>query len=445
MLDQHFPAKMADRTERKGTQVVHVRENSDHELEAMFNAALNPNDSSAIPLRLRKLPASFFTPPTPQKPQEIKTSHSREGSTDSTGYSNPPLSVAHSVGGPTIVHGRTQSSPAMLQQTQLSTLPPPQHTRQRSCDLLLEEQPLPLGWEMAKTPQGQVYFLNHMTQKTTWQDPRKANFNINNVSPMSPMGQTTPPQSQLSPNVSLQNLHSIQSLQNLPLPHGWEQASTPEGETYFINHIERTTSWFDPRLPMNMQRLQIRANPPNQGHMNMSGPGQGRIPGLPQQTALQKLQEEKELLRQRQEELNRQEMALRNSNHVNQIDVSKELTTITDPFLGQTTVSDLHARQGSTDSGLGGMGSGSSFMPKTPEEFLSNVSEMEAQDGGHRQGDFNNMDMASMDTTEHSNMDSDDLVPSLQADDINNELLNDVETVLSSNKIENMENLLTWL
>lgn len=33
-----------------------------------------------------------------------------------------------------------------------------------------------------------------------------------------------------------------------PLPDGWEQAVTGDGETYFINHIARTTSWFDPRI-----------------------------------------------------------------------------------------------------------------------------------------------------------------------------------------------------
>lgn len=32
------------------------------------------------------------------------------------------------------------------------------------------------------------------------------------------------------------------------LPEGWEQAITSAGETYFINHINRTTSWFDPRI-----------------------------------------------------------------------------------------------------------------------------------------------------------------------------------------------------
>ncbi|KRT86032.1 hypothetical protein AMK59_2214, partial [Oryctes borbonicus] len=33
-----------------------------------------------------------------------------------------------------------------------------------------------------------------------------------------------------------------------PLPDGWEQAQTAEGEIYFINHQTRTTSWFDPRI-----------------------------------------------------------------------------------------------------------------------------------------------------------------------------------------------------
>lgn len=434
---------MGERTERTGTQVVHVRENSDHEMDAMFKAALNPQSAGAsIPFRKRNLPPSFFTPPDPNK----QISHSREGSTDSTGYPNPvpPGLSVHTSGGPTVIHGRTQSSPAMLQQTQFSTLPAPQHQRQRSCDLILEEQPLPAGWEMAKTAQGQIYFINHITQQTTWQDPRKPNFNLKqNV----PLGQQTPPQSQVSPNVSLQNLHQLQGLQSMTLPEGWEQAITPDGETYFINHNDRTTSWFDPRLPMHMQRLNVRPQPQPVGQMPVHsqaqigvggvGVGQqarGMQPVAQQQTALQKLQEEKEQLRKRQEELTRQELALRNSNN--------ELTTITDPFLGQNTSTDLHARQGSTDSGLGGMGSGTSFMSRTPEEFLSNVSEMDGQDAGHRQGDFNGMDVGSMDT-EYSNMDSDDLVPSLQADDISNELLNDVETVLNSNKMD--DSLLTWL
>ena len=147
---------MGDRNERTGSQVVHVRENSDHELEAMFKAVLNNNENrGGIPFRDRNLPASFFTPPKPQK--QIMPNHSREGSNDSTGYPSPGV---RTTGPPTAIHhGRCQSSPAMLQQTQFSTLPPPQHARQRSCDLILEEQSLPPGWEMAKTQQGRIYFI----------------------------------------------------------------------------------------------------------------------------------------------------------------------------------------------------------------------------------------------------------------------------------------------
>lgn len=33
-----------------------------------------------------------------------------------------------------------------------------------------------------------------------------------------------------------------------PLPDGWEQAMTQDGDVYYINHKNKTTSWLDPRL-----------------------------------------------------------------------------------------------------------------------------------------------------------------------------------------------------
>ena len=42
-------------------------------------------------------------------------------------------------------------------------------------------------------------------------------------------------------------LHDYHHADLGPLPHGWEQAMTQDGEIYYINHIEKTTSWFDPR------------------------------------------------------------------------------------------------------------------------------------------------------------------------------------------------------
>ena len=54
----------------------------------------------------------------------------------------------------------------------------------------------------------------------------------------------------------VQNGHPVASAQSLsgdlhnrgPLPPGWEQGVTTEGDLYYINHIEKTTSWFDPRI-----------------------------------------------------------------------------------------------------------------------------------------------------------------------------------------------------
>ncbi|CAE1227266.1 YAP1 [Acanthosepion pharaonis] len=200
---------------------------------------MNPTEAPPqIPLRMRNLPASFFKPPDPtqQKPH----SGSREGSTEST--TTGPGGTGGGTSGLTIAHPRAHSSPASLTQT-LSAAPPPssQHVRQHSYDLT-DEQPLPPGWEMAKTTQGHRYYLNHLDQSTTWHDPRKSHSTsvLNSQQP-------NRPQSQQSPPAQIQNIG--------PLPPGWEQATTNEGEVYFINHVERTTSWYDPRIRKSHQKL----------------------------------------------------------------------------------------------------------------------------------------------------------------------------------------------
>lgn len=33
----------------------------------------------------------------------------------------------------------------------------------------------------------------------------------------------------------------------LPLPEGWEEARDFDGKVYYIDHINQTTSWIDPR------------------------------------------------------------------------------------------------------------------------------------------------------------------------------------------------------
>ena len=57
------------------------------------------------------------------------------------------------------------------------------HQRQQSYDVGRAEHEvlgqLPPGWEMAKTPSGQLYFMNHITKTTQWDDPRKVRFLLN--------------------------------------------------------------------------------------------------------------------------------------------------------------------------------------------------------------------------------------------------------------------------
>ncbi|XP_058700014.1 WW domain-containing transcription regulator protein 1 isoform X3 [Poecile atricapillus] len=120
-----------------GQQVIHVTQDLDTELEALFNAVMNPRPSS---WRKKILPESFFREPD-------SGSHSRQSSTDSGGPAPrlPP------------VHGRSHSSPASLPGA--AAAPQHGHLRQRSCDGTMDERPLPPGWEMALTQTGQRYFL----------------------------------------------------------------------------------------------------------------------------------------------------------------------------------------------------------------------------------------------------------------------------------------------
>lgn len=137
-----------------GQQIVHVRGDSQTELEALFSAVMNPSKSarqpSSLPMRMRKLPDSFFRQPDSR-------GHSRQASSDG--------GVCSSL---TPHHVRAHSSPASLPVNSLST----QAADVAATPIIPDDVPLPHGWEMAKTPTGQRYFLNHLEKTTTWHDPR---------------------------------------------------------------------------------------------------------------------------------------------------------------------------------------------------------------------------------------------------------------------------------
>ncbi|KAM4700728.1 transcriptional coactivator YAP1 isoform 4-T4 [Discoglossus pictus] len=415
MMDtQQTPTAPASQPPPAGHQIVHVRGDSETDLEALFNAVMNPktaNVPQTLPMRMRKLPDSFFKQPEPK-------SHSRQASTD-----------GGSAGALTPQHVRAHSSPASLQLGAVSpgTLspqgvvsgpgpaPPNPHLRQSSYEIP-DDVPLPPGWEMAKTPSGQRYFLNHIEQTTTWQDPRKAMLSQMNVTaPTSPAAQ----QNLINPTAMNQRLSQSAPVKSPP-PH------TPQSPQSTV----------------------------------MGGGGNQ------QQLRLHQLQMEKERLRLKHQELLRQELVLRNQlptmeqesgpqNPVTSPGMSQELRTMTmnssDPFLNSGT---YHSRDESTDSGL----SMSSYsVPRTPDDFLNSVDEMDTGDAinqstmptqQNRFPDYlealpgTNVDLGTLEG-EAMNVEGEELMPSLQ-EALSSDILNDMESVLAATKLDK-ESFLTWL
>jgi len=421
--------------------IIHVREDSASELEALFTISLNRNAEKPlqVPLRLRNLPESFWKPPT--FGSKSPSVHSRENSLDNS-LGQGPFSPGPipSPGPPNIGshHSRANSCPATLGQT-LAVAQQHQnhalnqqnhHLRQHSYDVGGGDDlgPLPPGWEKATTPAGQIYFMNHITKSTQWEDPRKA---INNQR-LKQLNGTASPRSAVSPLP--QNAQG--QLQLGELPHGWEQSVTEQGEIYFIHHQTKKTTWFDPRIPIASQQP-LKHGQSNEG-FNQTLEHEKLIQLKLKQQELSKIQHKRnQMMRQIQRPRSAsqenvamtqaQEMMMRHSLS----DGTPGHTSI-DPFLGQGNPGEAHNRQESADSGLG---MGSNFnLGSIPEDM-----------------GLENMDTADLDTTltestqqqqQQQGMETEELIPTLP--ELGEELSNDImQTILNTNKAE--PDSLTWL
>lgn len=377
-----------------GQQVIHVAKDLDTDLEALFNSVMNPQPSS---WRNKHLPESFFKEPD-------SGSHSRQSSTDSSGHP-PRLQVQHV---------RSHSSPASLQLSAgaLSAGTPARHhvhIRHQSMDVA-EERPLPPGWEMAYTPNGQKYFLNHIEKITTWHDPRKSR----------------------TPSVNQMSVH------NQPSNNGnIQQRSMALSQPNLVINQQAHQQHLQQQQPQHQQPPPQQQSPQS-AMMNMSAQQHQ------QKMRLQRIQMERERIQRRQEELIRQEVALRQlpMDSENMAPVAPSIsspamtqgnmpTNNSDPFLNSGP---YHSREQSTDSGLG---LGCYSIPTTPEDFL-NMEEMDTGD---------NMVPVSMNVPQQSRFpDFLDSMPGTNVDLGTLEgadlmpILNDVESVLNKS-----EPFLTWL
>ncbi|KAM6987075.1 transcriptional coactivator YAP1-like [Aplochiton taeniatus] len=375
-MDAHHGAPPA------GQQVVHVRGDSQTDLEDLFNAVMNPNKTaslpSAVPMRMRKLPDSFFRQPDPR-------GHSRQASSDG--------GVCGSL---TPHHVRAHSSPASLP---INSLTSPA-TGVVGTPILPDDMPLPPGWEMAKTPTGQCYFLNHQEQTTTWHDPRLSQLQTN-AAPHPTAG--PPPQAHTLANPAPTTLNNA-GPDTGALPEGWEKAATAEGEVYYINHLTKTTSWLDPLL----------AQKANHGNIVLTaqqrqdkGRQRRKHPDLPMSIRSQEVGGRTQLASTMEHEQPTQHLV-----------PSLDLRTRTGSI--EPVLNGAHSRNESTDSGLS-----VSSLPRTSDHLLNTVEHMDTGDSGVP-----------------STM-GEDLMPSIQ-EALSSDLLMDMETVLSASHMEK-DSLLTWL
>ncbi|XP_029957424.1 transcriptional coactivator YAP1-like isoform X1 [Salarias fasciatus] len=384
-MDAHRDAPPA------GQQIVHVRGDSQRELEALFSAVINPSKAarqpSSLPMRMRKLPDSFFRQPDPR-------GHSRQASSDG--------GVCGSL---TPHHVRAHSSPASLPVNSLST----QAADVAAAPIIPDDMPLPHGWEMAKTPTGQRYFLNHLEKTTTWHDPRLAQ--LQSAATQHPISGTPIHAHSLSNPAPTTQAQSINP-ETGPLPEGWEQAVTADGEVYYIDHINKTTTWVDPRLAQKMN------------------PG---LLGL----AMQQRQE-KERLRCKQG-LPPQEAGGR-SQMPGGMDHDRSSQTLVPPLdvrirapSYEPTLNGAHSRNESTDSGLS-----VSSLPRTSDHMLSSVDQMDTGEGSDPPSMALQESMPVLPMSE-----GEELMPCIP-EGLSSDLLMDMETVFSGSHMDK-DSLLTWL
>ncbi|XP_061595759.1 transcriptional coactivator YAP1-like isoform X1 [Cololabis saira] len=369
-----------------GQQIVHVRGDSQTELEALFSAVMNPSKAvrqpSSLPMRMRKLPDSFFRPPDPR-------GHSRQASSDG--------GVCGSL---TPHHVRAHSSPASLPVNSLST----QATDVAASPIIPDDVPLPVGWEMAKTPTGQRYFLNHLEKTTTWHDPRLSQLQSAAAQhplpgvPVHGHSLSNPAPTTQPPNISQDAGY---------LPEGWEQAATAEGEVYYIDHINKTTAWVDPRLAQKM----------NSGLL-----------GLAMQQRL-----EKDRVRCKQgiaPQITAQEAGGRNQISGG-MDHDRNAQILRAPNY-EPTLNGAHSRNESTDSGLS-----VSSLPRT-DHMLSSVDHMDTGDSSEPPSMTLQESMPVLPMSE-----GEELMPCIP-EGLSSDLLMDMETVLSGSHMDR-DSLLTWL
>ncbi|KAF9241124.1 hypothetical protein BU15DRAFT_87357 [Melanogaster broomeanus] len=100
--------------------------------------------------------------------------HGWERRSDETGR---PYYVDHNTRSTTWIRPAPPIAPPP-QRPQLSTESPSHSPQPASSSGIYADVPLPEGWEERRTPEGRPYFVDHRTRSTTWNDPRSSQITV---------------------------------------------------------------------------------------------------------------------------------------------------------------------------------------------------------------------------------------------------------------------------
>lgn len=263
--------------QNKNDLVIFVDKDSGDKLEELFNKALGNKLPLQVPFKMRKLPPSFFNPPSSGS-KSPSCSHSRENSADSAfgsgttigsnttattpssgnnqNVSQPPIAPSAIPSGLVVHHSRAHSSPASLGKlplnlninlnslnlgtvtpTNASLSPSPDHTAATGTTTKRttnssESSTASVGGANATKNSNSVNSATTTTNQQAQPQQAQSQTNSHNNLPHNILDRT------------LQHIHSrgrsydIPSLQQQiqfgELPPGWEQAKTQDGRIYYI-------------------------------------------------------------------------------------------------------------------------------------------------------------------------------------------------------------------
>ena len=98
--------------------------------------------------------------------------------------------------------------------------------------------------EYRTNPEGRIFFLDHTSRNTTWNDPRGNQV----MAAYGAASTSAAAAAQPTPSASTHDPAAVAAVANTPgnlgpLPSGWEPRLTANGRLYFVDHNTKVTTW----------------------------------------------------------------------------------------------------------------------------------------------------------------------------------------------------------